>query len=187
MLLYSKMGTFREGSQRVRSEPVRETGRASVLHRKIDSVRAFAVQRGPDHSDFGSDYRLEARDGVERTNVRVHVQLKGTGGGGECRWIRQRVSSPESNLKYLLGPVRLAVCLLPTSRLGRMLVRPAEDLYAEYARSGQPWMDQETVTIRFSEHFRSAFSATVAAVRPWRGTCAREPPGLNRPSAPLPG
>ena len=43
----------------------------------ISGCGEFVVQS--DKKDYGTDYVIEARDAGVRTNVRVHVQLKGTG------------------------------------------------------------------------------------------------------------
>src|SRR5262245_51331682 len=60
VLVWMSMGSFREGPREGQSERIREKAEVA-FRRKIDRVRVFAIQRGPDVCDFGSDYQLEVR------------------------------------------------------------------------------------------------------------------------------
>ena len=118
----------------------------------------FVVQ-SEDKYDYGTDYEIEASDAGLMTNVRVHVQLKGT---ARARNVDGSVSLSieRANLNYLLmQPCSIFVCChIPSKQLS---VRSAEDVVREYEHSGKPWSNQKTVTVRFKDDFDLDFQRTL--------------------------
>src|SRR4051812_24709042 len=96
------------------------------------------------------------------TNLRVHVQLKGT----DTEPNKDRsvsVSGIErANLNYLLGQSdSIYVCFHCPSR--RLLCRYATEVFREYEHKGPEWRDQDTVTVRFSQEFGDTFQRALNA------------------------
>ena len=89
------------------------------------------------------------------TNVRVHVQLKGTGRETN-RDGSVSISIDRTNLNYLLmPPYSIFVCCHTPSK--QLLVRRADDVFREYEHRDKPWVNQTSVTIRFTEDFDHSF------------------------------
>ena len=113
------------------------------------------VLQSTDKYDYGTDYLIEASDAGAMTNVRVHVQLKGTG----CKPNTDgsvSVSITKVNLNYLaMQPGSIFVCFHITSK--RLLVRRVDDVIREYEHTGFHWSNQNTVTVRFKDEFDQDF------------------------------
>ncbi len=123
----------------------------------ISGCGEFVVQS--DKKDYGTDYVIEALDAGVMTNVRVHVQLKGTetekNADGSIS-----VAIDRTNLNYLLTqPHSIYVCCHIPSK--QILVRSADDVLREYEHSGKCWGNQETVTVRFKDEFDHDFQRTL--------------------------
>ena len=120
----------------------------------ISECEEFVVQ-SVDKYDYGTDFQIEAVDAGSMTNVRVHVQLKGTGHQTNADG-SVSISIARSNLNYLLMPQSsiFVCCHTPSERL---LVRWAEDVVREYEHRGENWITQETVTVRFKDDFDHDF------------------------------
>jgi tetratricopeptide (TPR) repeat protein len=120
----------------------------------IDTFKLFLVQR-EDRNDYGSDVQIEARDNDAVTNIRAHVQLKGTHSPTKADG-SVSVSVARSNLNYLLAqPDSLYVCFhLPSQRL---LARYADDVYREYEHRQEDWTHQGTVTVALTQAFDETF------------------------------
>lgn len=138
-----------------RKKPAYTADAAEAAFRNaIQEYDLFVVQQ-EDRRDYGTDLQIEVRDGESMTNIRAHVQLKGTesalrpDGSVSVRIAR-------TNLNYLLSqPYSLYVCHhLPSARL---FVRSAEDVFREYEHAGRCWTSQQTVTIRFAQTFDESF------------------------------
>lgn len=115
-----------------------------------------------DRSDFGTDYQLEVRYQGQATNVRLHVQLKGT------RKVEKRDGSvsieiDRSNLNYLMMyPYSIYVCYhLPT---GRLLCVSADSVARKYAHSRQEWRRQQNLTVSFFELLTHERLSSVASM-----------------------
>ena len=116
----------------------------------ISECGEFVVQSADKH-DYGTDFQVEASDAGTMTNVRVHVQLKGTG--------RERnadgsvsLSIDRANLNYLaMQPGSIFVCYHAPSK--RVLVRRVDDVFREYEHRNTGWTNQKTVTVRFNDEF----------------------------------
>ena len=123
----------------------------------ISECHDFIIQS--DDRDYGTDFVIEAIDAGKPTNVRVHVQVKGT----NCNAREDgsiSVSVARSNVNYLLmQPGSVFVCYhVPTERL---LVRRADDIAREYEHRGKDWHDQQSVTVRFEEAFDRDFQRSL--------------------------
>ena len=129
----------------------------TVFRVVISECHDFIIQS--DDRDYGTDFVIEAIDAGQPTNVRVHVQIKGT----NCNAREDgsiSVSVARSNVNYLLmQPGSVFVCYhVPTERL---LVRRADDIAREYEHRGKDWHGQQTVTVRFEEAFDRDFQRSL--------------------------
>jgi hypothetical protein len=111
----------------------------------------FFIVRDEVDSDYGIDLSIEALidNGKSPTNIRAHIQLKGSGklpnedGSFSCGVSR-------SNLNYLLNcPESLYVFY--SSRTEKFYYRNADDVYLQYESSERAWTDQETITVKFND------------------------------------
>lgn len=108
----------------------------------------FILQRA-DRKDYGTDCEIEVVEQEKATNVRVHVQLKGT----ERPLNADRSLSIEvsrSNLNYLLmHPLSFYVAYhIPTASLRICL---AETVLRQYEHAGKNWTQQQSLTVNFAE------------------------------------
>jgi len=110
--------------------------------------RDFHLQRA-DVSDFGTDCQIEVLDQGHPTNVRLHVQLKGTerplNKDGSLS-----IQIERTNLNYLLTqPHSLFVAYhVPTDHLR---VATVEGVLRHYDHSLRSWRDQQTLTVTFND------------------------------------
>lgn len=83
----------------------------------IGTCKLFIVQQ-KDRRDYGTDVQIEARDGDAMTNLRVHVQLKGTETAANADGSIS-VEVARANLNYLLAQRdSIYVCYhVPSQRL----------------------------------------------------------------------
>ncbi|MDE0457549.1 MAG: DUF4365 domain-containing protein [Chromatiales bacterium] len=129
----------------------------SAFQSAISAGREFVIQ-STDRQDYGTDYVIEACDGEAMTNVRVHVQLKGTSGE---RNVDDSVSLSikRTTLNYLtMQPGSVFICYhIPTEQL---LVRRVDDVVREYEHGSSSWIDQTTVTARLRDSFDQKFQRT---------------------------
>ena len=140
------------------------------------------VRQWKDICDYGTDYLIEARDGGSMTNVRVHVQLKGTG----CKPNTDgsiSISITRVTLNYLaIQPGSIFVCFHVTSQ--RLLVRRVDDVIREYEHNGLHWRNQNTITVRFKDEFDQDFQrllneyvvACAKGTRNYRSLILTQPP-----------
>lgn len=107
------------------------------------------VFQGSDRKDYGIDCRIEAVLNGQATNVRVHVQLKGTeralNADGSLSIVVDR-----TNLNYLIAqPYSFYVGYhAPTKSLRVSFV---DAVLRRYEHSGKDWTDQQSLTISFTE------------------------------------
>lgn len=162
-------------------DPLDDLPKRSASHELDDAAQrvfesallsdVFTIQ-ARDRRDYGTDYQIEAlRDG-QATNLRIHVQLKGTdrdqNSGGTVS-----VAVKRANLNYLLvQPSSIYVCLHRPS--GRLLARYATDVFQEYERRGREWHSQDTITVVFAEPFGDAFQAKMSSRILASGRAARD-------------
>ena len=126
----------------------------------IDAGELFVLQR-EDRNDYGTDVQIEARDDKSMTNIRAHVQLKGTKSVPNANG-SVSVAVARANLNYLLAQAdSMYVCHhLPSDRL---LVRYAEDVYREYEHRGGDWDRQDRVTVNLRQSFDLEFQRCLNA------------------------
>ena len=132
----------RDGNHKI--QEVAET----AFRTAISQCEFFAIQQ-EDRRDYGTDFQLEVINNESMTNVRIHVQVKGT----ECQELSDGSVSrsvARSNLNYLLQqPCSIYVCChIPTNRL---LVRYVDDVYKEYEHQGSGWRNQKSITVNFTQ------------------------------------
>nr|VFK21854.1 MAG: protein of unknown function (DUF4365) [Candidatus Kentron sp. LPFa]VFK35237.1 MAG: protein of unknown function (DUF4365) [Candidatus Kentron sp. LPFa] len=153
------MNTIDDLPQRPSAHDTAEAAETAFRH-AINAHELFIVQR-EDRNDYGTDVQIEARDGKAMTNIRVHVQLKGTKSDGNTD-DSISVTVDRTNLNYLLmQPDSIYVCYhLPSKRL---LVRYAQDIHRKYEHRSADWLDQKTLTVRFAELFDEEFQRRLNA------------------------
>ncbi len=107
------------------------------------------VFQGADRKDYGTDCQIEVVVDGHTTNVRVHVQLKGTeralSADGSLN-----ISVSRTNLNYLIAqPYSFyAAYHAPTKSLRISFV---EAVLRHYEHSGKNWTEQKTLTISFTK------------------------------------
>lgn len=120
----------------------------AAFQTRLTESQAFILQ-GSDRKDYGVDCQIEVVHEGRATNVRVHVQLKGT-----SRALNSdgsvSVDVSRANLNYLLmQPYSIYVCShAPT---GSLRVRTTESVIRQYEHDGKAWSDQQSLTINFVE------------------------------------
>lgn len=127
-----------------RTQTAAETAFDTLL-RKSDDL----IPQGSDRNDYGTDVQVEVADGDKATNVRLHIQLKGTEAALNSDG-SVSVSVRRATLNYLLTqPYSLFVCYhLPSESLR---VCSAESVVRKYEHNGKTWTDQETLTVQFTD------------------------------------
>ncbi|MGN6482715.1 tetratricopeptide repeat protein [Luteibacter sp.] len=130
----------------------------------------FSQSGGRD--DYGTDYQIEVAPDGNTTNVRVHVQLKGTDQDANKDGSVSIVVA-QANLNYLLHqPYAIYVCYhRPTKRL---LMRSAYSVVRQYERAGGEWTDQETLTVKFKDEITPERLKALAALSLADGVAMRE-------------
>ena len=141
------MNHFDDLPERGRNHVIDEKAEAAFKVRLLES--GIFILQGADRKDYGTDYQIEVVDQDRATNVRVHVQLKGTeralnADGSISVEIRR------TNLNYLLMHSHsfYACYHVPTDSLRICF---AESVLRQYDRGGQSWPEQRTLTASFSE------------------------------------
>jgi len=125
-----------------------EEAAISAFQTRLSESRAFILQ-GADRKDYGTDYQIEAINDGRATNVRVHVQLKGTeralNSDGSLS-----VEVRRTNLNYLLMQrYSFYACYhVPT---GSLRICPVDTVLRQYENSGKTWTDQQSLTVSFVE------------------------------------
>lgn len=125
-----------------------ESRAASAFENCLSVSNVFLLQRA-DRNDYGTDYQIEVIDGESVSNVRVHVQLKGTERALNANG-SVSVQVSRSNLNYLMmNPYSFYVCYhSPTDVL---FICSADSVRREYEHNKENWSEQETLTVRFSD------------------------------------
>lgn len=141
------MNPFDDLPRQDRNHVVEDAALAAFESRVLESG-VFTVQ-GPDRKDYGTDCQLEVAIEGSMTNVRLHVQVKGTE-----RPLRDDgsigVEVTRANLNYLLmNPYSFYVCHhLPTDTL---FFCSADAVIRRYEQEKDGWTRQNTITILFTE------------------------------------
>ncbi len=120
----------------------------AAFQKRLVKSGCFILQ-APDRKDYGTDCQVEVVAGGQATNVRVHVQLKGTeralNADGSVS-----IAVERTNLNYMLmQPYSFYACYhLPTDSLRICL---ADGVLRQYEHDGRVWTEQQSVTISFRE------------------------------------
>lgn len=133
----------------------------AAFHSLISNSEDFVLQAS-DRKDYGTDCQIEVIDRECATNVRIHVQLKGTEGDTNADG-SVSVEIRRFNLNYLLmQPHSFFACYhVPTDTL-RFCSTDA--VIRRYEHSGQTWTQQQTLTVTFSEILTEARLKSLAAL-----------------------
>lgn len=130
----------------------------SEFYNAINQSDFFLIQQS-DKRDYGTDYQIEVKNAGQMTNVRIHIQVKGTN-KPTLADSSVAISVARSNLNYLLQqPCSIYVCYHITSR--RLLVRYADDILREYEHRDSEWRTQDQITIRFIDAFDHNFQQQI--------------------------
>lgn len=115
----------------------------------IADADGFALQT-KDTSDYGTDCQIEVMDGDSATNVRLHVQLKGTEADLNADGTLSVSGVRRQTLSYLLAqPLSFLVSYHVPSRTLRW--KAAEAVARDYQHHGIDWFGQDTITVRFAD------------------------------------
>lgn len=113
----------------------------------------FILQRA-DRKDYGTDCEIEVVDQEQATNVRVHVQLKGTERPLNAD-ASLSIDVSRSNLNYLLMHPHsfYAGYHIPTSSLR---ICPAETVLRQYEHARKNWTQQQSLTVNFTDELTNS-------------------------------
>lgn len=110
--------------------------------------KSFFIQSG-DRKDYGTDYQIEVVQDGMATNVRLHVQLKGTAKALNADGSIS-VEVERSNLNYLLmQPYSFYVCYHQLAESFK--IRSAESVARQCEHGRTDWTKQKTITINFTD------------------------------------
>ena len=123
--------------------------KAEAAFQNLISQSEDSIFQGTDRKDYGTDCQIEVVHQDQATNVRVHVQVKGT----ESALNTDGSVSTEisrTNLNYLLAqPHSFYVSYhVPSNSLR---VSSVEEVLRQYEHSGRSWTQQNTLTVNSSE------------------------------------
>jgi tetratricopeptide (TPR) repeat protein len=129
------------------------------------------VQRG-ERLDYGTDYQVEVEVDGMATNVRLHVQLKGTDKDANKDG-SVSIDIDQTNLNYLLmQSYAIYVCYhRPTDRL---LMRHAQNVARQYQQAGGEWTNQATLTVNFRDDVSAARLRALATLAHAEAVTMRE-------------
>src|SRR5215469_13300145 len=132
-----------------------------AFQRRLSESQVFILQ-GVDRKDYGTDCQIEVIDDSRATNVRVHVQLKGTERALNADGSLS-VEVRRSNLNYLLmQPYSFYACYhVPT---GSLRFCPVDSVLRQYEHSGKTWTEQLTLTVSFVDELTIGRLAQIAAL-----------------------
>src|SRR5258708_35148953 len=117
-----------------------------ALQRRLTERRVFILQ-GADRKDSGTDCQIEVIDDGRATNVRVHVQLKGTERALNADGSLS-VEVRRTNLNYLLMQ-GYSVYVAYHAPTGSLRIRTAERVARQYEHGATNWTDQQSGTVSF--------------------------------------
>ncbi|WP_024531330.1 DUF4365 domain-containing protein, partial [Serratia fonticola] len=140
---------------------VTESKAEAAFQNLLSNSEDFVLQAS-DRKDYGTDCQIEVIDHESATNVRIHVQLKGTEGSLNADG-SVSVEIRRSNLNYLLmQPHSFFVCYhVPTDTLRFC---SADAMIRRYDHLGQNWTQQQTLTVSFLEILTDARLKSLAAL-----------------------
>lgn len=141
------MSHFDELPRRDRNHEIEDEALVAFAARITESG-CFILQ-AVDRKDYGTDCQVEVVADGQATNVRIHVQLKGTERALNLDGSLS-VEVQRTNLNYLLmQPYSFYACYHLSTRSLRIC--PAASVLRQYEHGGKPWMEQHTLTVSFVE------------------------------------
>ncbi|TCR76792.1 tetratricopeptide repeat protein [Rhizobium sp. BK376] len=153
---------FDELPKRGDNHEIEEKAEAAFQSRVTESGR-FVLQRS-DRKDYGTDCQIEIVNQDQASNVRVHVQLKGTERALNADGSLS-IEVSRSNFNYLLMQPHsfYAAYHVPT---GSLRICHAEHVAQQYEHAGKHWSQQRSLTVTFTDeltHERLCRLADLAA------------------------
>lgn len=138
-----------------------ESKAEAAFQNLLSNSEDFVLQAS-DRKDYGIDCQIEVIDRKSATNVRIHVQLKGTERGANADGSIS-VEIRRSNLNYLLmHPHSFFACYHVPS--GTLRFCSADAVIRRYEHNGQNWSQQQTLTVTFSEILTDTRLKSLAAL-----------------------
>ena len=137
-----------------RRDGTHELEEAAVLafRAKLAESACFILQ-GEDRKDYGTDCQVEVIACGRATNVRVHVQLKGTERALNADGSLS-INVRRTNLNYLLmQPHSIYVCYHVPS--GLLFIRTVAAVLRQYELGKKPWTEQESLSVSFIDELRA--------------------------------
>lgn len=141
------MSYFDDLPNRDRNNVIEE--KAVAAFQNLISESEDFICQGADRKDFGTDCQIEVVHGNQATNVRVHVQVKGTGSELKADGsISIHIS--RANFNYLLAqPHSIYVCYhVPT---GSLRFSSVENVLRQCEHKEKNWTKQKTLSVDFTE------------------------------------
>lgn len=141
------MSSFDDLPKRDRNHTLEDEAE-SAFQALISQSPNFASQRS-DRKDYGTDFQIEVVENGQATNIRLHVQLKGTERALNADGSLS-ISVERTNLNYLIAqPYSFYVAYhAPTKSLRVSFV---EAVLRRYEHNSKNWTEQQTVTVPFGE------------------------------------
>jgi len=141
------MSHFDDLPKRDRNSLIEE--KAVAAFQKLISQSEDFIYQGADRKDYGTDCQIEVVHGSQATNVRVHVQVKGTEGEVKADGAIS-IEISRANLNYLLvQPYSVYVCChVPSDSLRFCSV---ESVVRRYEHKGKDWTKQGSLTVNLKE------------------------------------
>ncbi|MBB3799405.1 tetratricopeptide (TPR) repeat protein [Xanthomonas arboricola] len=138
-----------------------ESKAEAAFHRLLSDSGDFVLQAS-DRKDYGADCQIEVIDRERATNIRIHVQLKGTEKAANADGSIS-IAVRRSNLNYLLmQPHSFFACYHGPS--DTVLFCSADAVIRKYEHDGQNWSQQQSVTVTFTEALTDARLKSLAAL-----------------------
>ena len=141
------MSHFDDLPKRDRNSVIEE--KALAAFQNLISQSEDFICQGADRKDYGTDCQIEVVHGNQATNVRVHVQVKGTESELKADGSIS-IEISRANLNYLLAqPHSVYVCYhVPSDSLRFSLV---EDVLRQCEHKRKNWTEQKTLTVDITE------------------------------------
>jgi tetratricopeptide (TPR) repeat protein len=164
------MNPFDELPRRAQNHEI-EDGALAAFQKRLVESGCFILQAA-DRKDYGTDCQVEVVAGGQATNVRVHVQLKGTERALKADG-SVSIAVERTNLNYMLmQPYSFYACYhLPTDSL-RICV--ADGVLRQYEHDGRVWTEQQSVTISFRDEMTFGRLCQVAELARSGATSSRD-------------
>ena len=136
--------------------------KAEAAFQNIISRSTCLILQASDSDDYGTDCQIEVIDRESATNVRIHVQLKGTNRAANADGTVS-VEIRRSNLNYLImQPHSFFVCYhVPSEQLFFCV---ADAVMRRYDHKDENWSQQQSLTVVFSEVLTDARLQSLAAL-----------------------